>query len=144
MARGSDTGFQDWMALRGHALPAGAPTAAVLRQRATDYIDAVYGPRLIGDQTVDPLLTALETVTYVAAWHEANNTGSLSVSASQAGAVKREKVGPLETEYFEGSGDAVADGTVRLTLIEGILAPYLRSLTATGPFLWAIGSTCRQ
>lgn len=144
MARGSDTGFQDWMALRGHILPAGAPTPAVLRQRATDYIDAVYNPRLIGDQTVDPLLTALETATYVAAWHEANNLGSLSVSASQAGAVKREKVGPLETEYFEGSGDAVADGTVRLTLIEGLLAPYLRSLTSTGPFLWAIGSTCRQ
>lgn len=143
MARGSDIGFQDWMALRGHTLPAGAPTPAVLRQRATDYIDAVYGPRLIGDQTLDPLLTALETGTYVAAWHEANNPGSLSVSASQAGAVKREKVDVIDTEYFEGSGDALADGTIRLSLVEGILAPYLRSLTATGPFLWAIGSTCR-
>lgn len=141
---GDDEGFTDWLALRGHTLPAAAATPAILRQRATDYIDAVYGPRLIGDQTVDPLLAALETATYVAAWHEANNTGSLSVSASQAGAVKREKVDVIDTEYFEGSGDALADGTIRLSLVEGILAPYLRSLTATGPFLWAIGSPCRQ
>lgn len=128
------------MALRGHTLPAGAPTPAVLRQRATDYIDAVYGPRLIGDQTVDPLLTALETATYVAAWHEANNTGSLSVSASQAGAVKRRKVDVIEIEYFEGSGDALTDGTLRLSLVEGILGPYLRALgDANGLLLRAIG-----
>lgn len=140
MARGSDTGFQDWMALRGHTLPAGAPTPAILRQRATDYIEAVYGPRLIGDQTVDPLLTALETSTYVAAWHEANNPGSLSVSASQAGAVKRRKVDVIEIEYFEGSGDALTDGTLRLSLVEGILGPYLRALgDANGLLLRAIG-----
>ncbi|WP_420478239.1 DnaT-like ssDNA-binding protein [Brevundimonas sp. FT23028] len=139
MAYGSDSGFSDWMAARGHTLPAGAPTPAVLRQRATDYIDAVYGPRLIGDQTVDPLLTALETATYVAAWHEANNPGSLSSAASASGAVKREKVDVLEVEYFEGSGDAAADATVRLTLIEGILAPYLRPVSVAGFGLWAVG-----
>lgn len=140
MARGSDAGFQDWMTLRGHTPPAGAPTPAVLRQRATDYIDAVYGPRLIGDQTVDPLLTALETATYIAAWHEANNPGSLSVSASQAGAVKRRKVDVIEIEYFEGSGDALTDGTLRLSLVEGILGPYLRGRgDANGLLLRAIG-----
>ena len=139
MAWGSDDGFNAWLAARGHAPPAGAPIPAILRQRATDYIDAVYGPRLIGDQTVAPLLTALETVTYVAAWHEANNPGSLSAAASQSGAVKREKVGPLETEYFDGSGDALADGTVRLSLVEGILGPYLRPLTCFGLGLWAVG-----
>lgn len=128
------------MALRGHTLPAGAPTPAILRQRATDYIDAVYGSRLIGDQTVDPLLTALETATYVSAWHEANNPGSLSVSASQAGAVKRRKVDVIEIEYFEGSGDALTDGTLRLSLVEGILGPYLRALgDANGLLLRAIG-----
>lgn len=139
MAYGSDSGFEAWMAARGHTLPVAAPTAAILRQRATDYIDAVYGPRLVGDQTIDPLLTALETATYVAAWHEANNLGSLSSAASQAGAVKREKVGPLETEYFDGSGDALADGTIRLSLVEGILAPYLIALTGGGILLRAIG-----
>lgn len=139
MARGSDEGLAAWLLARGHALPSGAPTAAILRQRATDYIDAVYGPRLIGDQTVDPLLTALEAATYAAAWHEANNPGTLSAAVTQAGAVKREKVGPLETEYFEGSGDVLFDGTVRLSLVEGILAPYLRPLTVKGPYLWAVG-----
>jgi hypothetical protein len=127
------------MVARGHTLPAGAPTIAVLRQRASDYIDAVYGPRLIGDQTVDPLLTALETATYVAAWHEANNPGSLSAAASASGVVKREKVGPIETEYFEGSGDATADATVLLSLVEGILAPHLRPINVTGFRLWAVG-----
>ena len=139
MARGSDDGFNAWLAARGHPLPAAAPTLAILRQRATDYIDAVYGPRLIGDQTVTPLLTALEMATYVAAWYEANNFGSLSAAASASGAVKREKLGPLETEYFEGSGDALADGTVRLSLVEGILGPYLRPLTSAGLGLWAVG-----
>lgn len=127
------------MVARGHELPAGAPTPAVLRQRANDYIDAVYGPRLIGDQTVDPLLTALETATYVAAWHEANNLGSLSAAASASGAVKRKKIDVLETEFFEGSGDAVADATVRLSIVEGLLAPYLKPAAAAGIGLWAVG-----
>lgn len=139
MAYGSDSGFEAWMVARGHALPAGAPTPAILRQRATDYVDAVYGSRLIGDQTADPLLTALATATYVAAWHEANNPGGLSAAASASGAVKREKVGPIETEYFEGSGDATADATVRLSLIEGALAPFLRPLTVVGLGLWTVG-----
>ena len=139
MARGSDEGLQAWMEARGHTVPEGAPTAAVLRQRATDYIDAVYGPRLVGDQTVDPLLTALETATYIAAWHEANNAGSLSASATQAGALKRKKIDTIEKEYFEGSGDAAADATVRLSLVDGMLAPYLRQVTGPCLGLWAVG-----
>lgn len=139
MARGSDSAFEAWMDARGHALPAGAPTAAVLRQLATDYIGAVYGPRLVGDQTVDPLLTALETATYIAAWHEANNPGSLSAAASASGVVKRRKLDVLETEFFEGSGDVVADATVRLSIVEGLLAPYLKPVAVAGIGLWAVG-----
>lgn len=139
MARGSDSEFQAWMGARGHTLPAAAPSPAVLRQRATDYIDAEYLVRIIGDPTTDPILTALEMATYVAAWHEAANPGSLSAAASASGAVKREKVGPLETEYFEGSGDATADATVRLSLVEGTLAPYLRPPPSPGFGLWAVG-----
>lgn len=127
------------MAARGHSLPAGAPALAVLRQRATDYIDAVYGPRLIGDQTVDPLLTALETATYVASWHEAINPGSLSAAASASGVAKRKKIDVLETEYFEGSGDDAADATVRLSIVEGLLAPYLKPVAVAGIGLWAVG-----
>jgi hypothetical protein len=122
---GSDEGLASWLAARGHTLPAGAPAPAVLRQRASDYIDGQYGTWLSGDQTADPLLTAIENATYAAAWHEANNPGSLSVSASAAGAVKREKIDVIETEYFEGSGDAAADATIRLSAVEGLLAPFL-------------------
>lgn len=127
MARGSDDDFNAWLAARGHVLPAGAPTAAILRQRATDYIDANYVARLVGDLTVAPILTALETATYAAAWYEAGNPGALSAVASQSGAVKRRKVDVIEIEYFDGSGDALADGTVRLSLVEGILSPYFAS-----------------
>lgn len=140
MARGSDDGFNAWLAARGHTLPVGAPSPAILRQRATDYIDGQYLARIIGDPTTDPILTALETATYVAAWHEANKPGSLSASATAAGALKRKKIEGIEKEYFEGSGDAVADATVRLSLVEGILGPYLRPApTGTSLGLWAVG-----
>lgn len=136
---GSDNGLATWLTDRGHTLPAGALASAILRQRASDHIDATYGVRLVGDQAVAPLLTALENATYAAAWHEANNPGSLSVAASAAGAIKRERVDVIETEYFEGSGDASADATVRLSLVEGILAPYLRQIGVTGPLIYSIG-----
>lgn len=126
MARGSDSGLTAWLEARGYELPVGAPSQAVLRQRATDYIDGLYGARLTEDPTVDPLLTVLENATYAAAWHEANNPGSLSVAATASGAVKREKVGPLEVEFFEGGGNAAANATVLLSVVEGMLAPFLR------------------
>ncbi|SJM49597.1 hypothetical protein FM111_01920 [Brevundimonas diminuta 3F5N] len=50
--------------------------------------------------------------------------GSLSVAASTSGAVKREKVDVLEVEYAAGSGNAVADATVRLSAVEGLLTPF--------------------
>lgn len=140
MARGSDDGFNAWLAARGHTLPVGAPSPAILRQRATDYIDSQYLARIIGDPATDPILTALETATYAAAWHEANKPGSLSASATAAGTLKRKKIEGIEKEYFEGSGDAVADATVRLSLVEGILGPHLRPApTGASVGLWAVG-----
>ncbi|WP_292041078.1 MULTISPECIES: DnaT-like ssDNA-binding protein [unclassified Brevundimonas] len=138
-AHGTPEGFDEWLAARGYVLPLGAPSAAILRQRATDYIDGLYGPRLIGDPTVVPLLTALANATYAAALYEAQNPGGLSVAASQSGAIKREKVDVLEVEYVAGSGDAVADATVRLSAVEGYLAPYLRLEGVAGLGLWAVG-----
>ena len=136
---GTPEGFDEWLAARGYQMPTGAPSAAILLQRATDYIDGTYGPRLIGDQTVDPLLTALANATYAAALYEAQNPGGLSASASQSGAVKREKVDVLEVEYVAGSGDVIADATVRLSIVEGYLAPYLRPDGIAGLGLWAVG-----
>lgn len=136
---GTPEGFDEWLAARGYQLPNGALSAAILLQRATDYIDGLYGPRLIGDPAVDPLLTALANAAYVAALYEAQNPAALSVAASQSGSIKREKVDVLEVEYVAGSGDAVADGIVRLSAVEGYLAPYLRPAGVAGFGVWAIG-----
>lgn len=45
---GDDAGFTAWLAGEGYTLPAGSPTAAVLRQRGSRYIDATYGARFSG------------------------------------------------------------------------------------------------
>lgn len=137
---GTPEGFDEWLAARGYVLPAGAPGTAILLQRGTDYIDGLYGPRLIGDQTVDPLLSALANSAYAAALYEAQTPGKLVISATAGGALKRKKIDVIEKEYFEGSGDAVADATVRLSSVEGYLAPFLRPIDAlAGLGLWAVG-----
>lgn len=143
---GSDTGFQDWLVTNGYVLPEGALAPAILRQRGSQYIDGLYGSRFAGQPTggfeqerawprtgaeasaqtipsgVVPV--AIEQASYHAAYQEALSPGSLSVAASASGAVKREKVDVLEIEYAAGSGDAVADATVRLSAVEGLLKPY--------------------
>lgn len=143
---GSDTGFQDWLAENGHALPEGALAPAILRQRGSQYIDGLYGSRFSGQPAegfaqerawprsgayvhgqsipTDVIPVAVEQAAYAAAFQEALKPGSLSVSAMSAGALKRKKIDVLEKEYFEGSGDAVADNTLRLSAVEGLLAPY--------------------
>lgn len=144
---GTDEGFNGWLASNGHQLPATAPAPAILRQRGSQYIDGLYGSRFAGLPTAgfaqerawprsgaeaqgqsipaDVIPSAIEQASYAAAWHEAKSPGSLSVSASAARAVKRKKVDVLEQEFFEGSGDVLADATVRLAEVEGLLAPFL-------------------
>lgn len=151
---GDTTLFAAWLASNGYTLPSGAPAPAVLLQRGSDYLDALFNapvdlkaPRFSGYPT-EPLTqerawprtgataygsdiastlipTAIITASYAAAWHEANNPGSLAVAATAAGAVKREKVDVLETEYFAGSGNASAAATVRISAVEGLVAPFL-------------------
>lgn len=161
MAYGTDQGFSDWLAINGLTLPLTAPTPAILRQRGSQYVDGVYGSRFWGVPTggfaqerawprtgakaygqdiPDSVIpVAVEHASYAAAHHEAFFPGSLSVAATHAGAVKREKVDVLEVEYVAGSGDVVADATVRLTAVEGLLAPFLRSEAPAGLGLWAVG-----
>jgi hypothetical protein len=158
---GTDELFDTFLTDNGLTVPESAPDAAVLRQRGSDYIDGLYGPRLSGSPTggLDqerawPRTGALaygaaipdDTIplkwvqaSYWAAWHEGNNLGSLTVAATQAGAVKRRKVDVLETEFFEGSGNASADATVRISAVEGLVAPFLCDLTVTGPAIYSIG-----
>lgn len=143
---GTDQGMATWMADNGLTMPLSAPTPAVLRQRGSVYIDGLYGQDFVGvpadgyfqerawprigacvqGRAVPPDLVpvAIEHASYHAAYQEAVSPGSLSVAASTSGAVKREKVDTLEVEYVAGSGDAVADALVRLSAVEGLLAPF--------------------
>ena len=147
MAYGDDSGLTAWLAANGYTLPAGALAPAVLRQRGSAYIDGLYGQRFVGvpadgyfqerawprigacvqGRAIPPDLVplAIEHASYAAAYQEAIKPGSLSVSASQGGALKRKKIDTIEKEYFEGSGDAVADATLKLSAVEGLLAPFL-------------------
>lgn len=158
---GDDTAFAAWLAGNGYTLPEGTPTPAILRQRGSNYIDGLYGSRFSGVPTGgyaqerdwprtgakaykavvpdDVIPVQVENASYEAAWHEANNPGALAVATSASAAVKREKIDVIETEYFAGSGDAVADATVVLSSVEGLLAPFLISDTAAALGLWAIG-----
>ncbi len=158
---GADDTFQAWLTLNGFSLPGPAPEPAILRQRGSDYLDGLYEARFIGVRT-DPLNQerawprtgavvqkvaipsdtvpgAVERASYAAALYEAQNPGGLSAAASQSGAIKREKVDVLEVEYVAGSGDAVADATVRLSAVEGLLAPFLRPEGVASLGLWAVG-----
>lgn len=143
---GDDAKFTAWMASNGYSLPDGGVAVAVLRQRGSAYVDGLYSSRFSGQPTggfeqerawprtgasasgqpipSDVVPVAIEHASYHAAYQEALSPGSLAIAVTAAGALKRKKIGPLEKEYFEGSGDAVADGTLKLSAVEGLLAPF--------------------
>jgi hypothetical protein len=164
-AYGDDAGLTAWLAANGHTLPVGSPTAAVLRQRASVYIDVVYGPRFYGLPTAgisqtrawprtgakaygqgiasDVIPAAVVQASYVAAYQEAVSPGSLSATSS--GGIKREKVGSLEVEYFEAASLDVKDAAARrvapaILAVDGLLAPFMAPLEiSSGPTIWSIG-----
>lgn len=157
---GTDQLFADWLANNGYSAATGDLTVAQLRQRGSDYIDALYEASLPGYRSSgldqerawprtgavaygqpiagDAIPANWIRASYHAALHESANPGSLAVAASAAGAVKREKIDVIETEYFAGSGDAAKDATVRLSAVEGLVAPFLVRI-APGLGVWSIG-----
>lgn len=160
---GSDEDFNAWMADGGYTTTgASSLSVAQLRQRGADYIDGTYGARFYGEPTggfeqerawprvnakvhkaavpSDLIPRSVIIASYFAALHEDNNPGALAVAARATGQVKRKKVDVLETEFFESSGDAAADATIKLSAVEGLLAPFLKSETTGVSFgLWAVG-----
>ena len=159
---GSDEGLIEWAADNGYSTSTGDLTVAQLRQRASDYLDGLYGVRFRGEPAgginqerawprvnalawktpvaVDVIPRNVIIASYHAAIQEALKPGSLSISASNSGALKRKKVDVIEKEYFEGSGNAVTDNTLRLSAVEGLLAPFLIPENApAGLGLWAVG-----
>jgi hypothetical protein len=146
MAFGADAGFTAYLVANGLTLPAGAPAPAVLRQRGSAYINGLYGPDFSGVPTdgfaqedswprvgaeaygqaipSDMIPVAVINASYAAGYQEAVSPGSLSIAASGSKSVKRKKIDVIETEFFEGSGDALKDSTIRLQVVEGLLAPF--------------------
>ncbi len=158
---GTNEEFEAWLTAHGFILPETAPEPAILRQRGSDYVDGTYGGSLPGEpaggidqerawprigatafrKPIADDATPLRWVhaSYHAAYHEALNPGSLLVSGTAAGAVKRRKVDVIEIEFFEGSGNTAADATVRISAVEGLVAPFLIHGSAYGPAIWSIG-----
>lgn len=119
--------------------------------RGSQAVDSLYEPRFAGrraggyDQALSwPRSAAITAngeaiaegavplpVTYAAyeaAAVELAEVGSLTPVIVAARTVKREKVGPLETEYAAGgsSADMVAAARPVLTMLDGLLYPFLR------------------
>lgn len=147
---GTDEAFTVWLAENGYALPDDAPLPAILRQRGSVYVDGLYGIRFAGEKTggweqerawprtgayaggssipEDVIPKPVIHASYEAALQEARDPESLSLIGSAAERVKREKVdGAVEVEYQQsGSEDLAAAMTPVMTVIEGLLAPFLR------------------
>lgn len=144
---GDDTKFAAWMTSNGYSLPGGDVAVAVLRQRGSSYLDGTYEAKFPGRRTggltqerawprtgaeaygsdipSDLVPLAIEHASYHAALYEAQNPGALAVAVTASAAVKREKIGPIETEYFEGANGALSDATPMLSAVEGLLSPFL-------------------
>jgi hypothetical protein len=158
---GDDAGFTAWLADNGYTLPAEAPAPAVLRNRGSQYIDAVYGSRFLGSvvdatqerqwpregaivngkllpSNVVPI--AVINASYQAAWQEASNPGSLTVVGSASGAVVREKVGSLEVQYANAQSDGTAVSiTPLISIVDGMLAPFLKDEDLQYIGIWSVG-----
>lgn len=162
---GDDTAFAAWLTANGYTLPVSAPSPAILRQRGSMYVDGLYGPRARGVPTGgyaqerawprtgataysvaipdDAIPSAWVDASYHAGLYEAQNPDGLAVASTGGASIKREKVGPIETEYFEGSGDALAAATPVLSAIEGLLAPFIHPADEpAGLGIWSIGGRC--
>ncbi len=158
---GDDGGFTSWLSDNGYILPVGAPSAAVLRNRGSNYIDAVYGARFLGSVVSstqerqwpregaivngklipsDVVPSAVINASYQAAYQEAVKPGSLSVVGTASGAVKRVKVGQIEKEYASAESDGTATNiTPLISIVDGMLAPYLKNADLVCFGIWSVG-----
>lgn len=156
-----DAAFNAWLTANGYTLPQGAPALGVLRHRGSEYVDAVYGARFAGSVAdvsqerqwpreraivsgklvpADVVPAAVVNASFHAAYQEALKPGSLSVVGSVATAVKRVKVGQIEKEYQAAKDDGSASAiTPLISIVDGLLAPYLVDRSALGLGIWSVG-----
>lgn len=158
---GDDAAFAAWLMDNGYVLPGTAPSPAVLRNRGSQYIDAVYGSRFLGS-VVDPLQErqwpreraivngkllpsdvvppAVINASYQAAYQEGLKPGSLTAIGSSSGAVKRVKVGQIEKEYQTAKDDGTASAiTPLISIVDGMLAPFLKEEDLVCLGIWSVG-----
>lgn len=137
----TDRGNADWAAAASDALR----TAALVR--ATTWLDATYGSRFPGVRTdgrnqelqwprsgavdsedwsipYDEVPIEVKRATFEAALRELAAPGSLSPDYVASERVKREKVGPLETEYVDSGGGA-GDARPVLSIVDDLLFTLL-------------------
>lgn len=154
-AYGTDQGFTAWLAGQGLALPPGAPTAAVLRQIGSSYLDAAYEhllqcssrtggfeqelawPRTghtVSGQAVpsDLIPPAWINASYRAAYLQALTPGWATTGSDATRMTRREKVDVVEREFFaasEAPGSSVAPGMPSDSIINGMVGMWLCSAT---------------
>jgi hypothetical protein len=144
---GDDDGLTAWLGANGYSLPVGAPSAAVLRQRGSTYIDGAYGDRFSGSPTggasqerewprtgasdrygnalaPDAVPVRVVEASYYAAYLEAKKPGLLSLTYTPGTQKVLTEVKGIKWTVV---GDASSDGSMVpvSTAIEGILAPLL-------------------
>lgn len=149
---GEDTDLTAWLTANGLSLPVGAPSLAVLRQRGSAYVDGTYGPRLgcsvptggIDQErawprtghVVNGIAIAPDAIpakwvdaSYRAAYLIATNPAFGSATVNPMQRVKRQKVGPIEREFFEGGAVEIGAGGLAAIdaeidgLVAGLLCP---------------------
>lgn len=81
------------------------------------------------DVDYEVIPTEVEQATAEASWYELQNPGALAPVTTQDGNIKREKIGPLETEYFGAAKgrDARPIITSVNALLGGLIASTARS-----------------
>jgi hypothetical protein len=105
----------------------GLRTGGFAQERAWPRTDAAsyYGEAI----PADTIPVAIVNASYEAAFLELTNPGSLSPVVTGTSTVKRGKIGQLEVEYASSFSmsldDIVALSTPVVTLIEGLLWPFL-------------------
>jgi hypothetical protein len=147
----ADQGFTDWLAGQGLALPNVAPTAAVLRQVGSDYVDAAYEHRLAcshraggylqerawprtghrqgrNDVPDDMIPPAWVNASYRAGYLQATQPGWATGAVDPGRITKREKADVIEREFFGpdvmAAGDA-APGMRADAVVNGLVLPWL-------------------
>lgn len=151
---GSDEGFLEWLSSQGLTLPPDAPSADVLRQLGSAYVDSAYEYRLqcsrraggfeqenawprvghrVNGQSVpsDLIPQAWVYASYRAAFLNAQTPGWSTDQVTPGRITKREKVDVIEREFFAadqaGGGADSAPGFPSDAMINGLVLSWLCS-----------------